>query len=105
MQGKGLIGITGQSGKHVVPNRTDALAPIDVERVFARRQTDNVADTVVKQMKDVCFLTEQNRHERNLLESKCHREFDAFSFIIGYREKNGNPAKASKRFFAANQAY
>ena len=58
MQGKGLIGITGQSGKHVVPNRTDALAPIDVERVFARRQTDNVADTVVKQMKDVCFLTE-----------------------------------------------
>lgn len=105
MQGKGFIGITGQSGKHVVPNRTDALAPIDVERVFARRQTDNVADTVVKQMKDVCFLTEQNRHERNLLESKCHGEFDAFSFIIGDGEQNGKTEKEAKRFFAANQAY
>ena len=105
MQGKGLIGITGQSGKHVVPNRTDALAPIDVEQVFARCQTDNVADMVVKQMKDVCFLTEQNRHERNLLESKCHGEFDAFSFIIGDGEQNGKTAKEAKRFFAANQAY
>lgn len=76
-----------------------------MERVFARRQTDNVADTVVKQMKDVCFLTEHNRHRKNLLDFKWNSQFAAFSFIIGDGEQNGKTEKEAKRFFAVNQAY
>ena len=62
VQGERRVGIGRQAGEHVLRDGVNAASPVDMQRVAARGQPDDVADVIVVQMEGASAFFKCDRH-------------------------------------------
>ena len=62
IQGEISVRVAAKTGEQIIRYGAHAAPPVQMQRIFARRQANDVADAVVAQMKAAALLVIEDRH-------------------------------------------